>query len=64
MSGLELARALLATRPDLPVIVMSGDTHTLTGMEAGGPAISMLQKPFTAKELRSRVRDALNRPRS
>jgi two-component system cell cycle sensor histidine kinase/response regulator CckA len=64
MSGLELARTLLATRPDLPVIVMSGDTHTLTGMEAGGPAISILQKPFTAKELRSRVRDALNRPRS
>jgi two-component system cell cycle sensor histidine kinase/response regulator CckA len=64
MSGPELARTLLATRPDLPVIVMSGHTHLLTGIEAGGPAITTLQKPFTAKELRSRVRDALNRPRT
>ena len=63
MSGPELARTLVATRPDLPVIVMSGRTHLLTGLDAVGAAISTLQKPFTAKELRSRVRDALKRPR-
>jgi len=63
MSGPELARTLVATRPDLPVIVMSGHTHLLAGLDAVSPAISTLQKPFTAKELRGRVRDALKRPR-
>ena len=63
MSGIELVRTLFCTRPAVPVIVMSGYTQVLSGVDLGGHAISMLQKPFTTKELRGRVRDALNRPK-
>jgi two-component system, cell cycle sensor histidine kinase and response regulator CckA len=60
MAGVELARELLATRPDLVVIIMSGYTpEEIRGFDAGERAMSMLQKPFTPTELRLRVREAL-----
>jgi DNA-binding NtrC family response regulator len=60
-SGIELAAAMAARRPGLPVIIMSGYTEeTLTGMPREKP-ISLLQKPFTPRELRRRIRDVLDR---
>jgi two-component system, cell cycle sensor histidine kinase and response regulator CckA len=60
-SGIELAAAMAARRPGLPVIIMSGYTEeTLTGMPLEKP-ISLLQKPFTPRELRRRIRDVLDR---
>jgi CheY-like chemotaxis protein len=59
MGGVELAHKLLARRPGLAVIVMSGYTQDLSGMEATGRSISTLQKPFTPMELRAKVRNAL-----
>ena len=61
MGGVELAHELRATRPDLAVIIMSGYTHEISGLDADDPAISTLQKPFTPVDLRMRVRDALAR---
>jgi signal transduction histidine kinase/CheY-like chemotaxis protein len=66
MLGNEVARRIHATRPDLPVLYMSGyaqpvlDTHgTFTGQ------IDLLEKPFTQTTLLTRVRHALdNGPRS
>jgi PAS domain S-box-containing protein len=60
-SGIELASLMAARRPELPVIIMSGYTEeTLT---TGGLAepLSLLQKPFTPRELRRRIRDVLDR---
>jgi two-component system cell cycle sensor histidine kinase/response regulator CckA len=62
MGGVELARELLATRPDLVVIIMSGFTQEISGLEAGDHTFSTLQKPFTPHELRVRVRKALAHP--
>jgi len=60
-SGIELAAAMAARRPALPVIIMSGYTEeTLTGAPLDKP-ISLLQKPFTPRELRRRIRDMLDR---
>jgi two-component system, cell cycle sensor histidine kinase and response regulator CckA len=60
-SGIELAAAMAARRPGLPVIIMSGYTEeTLTGAPLDKP-ISLLQKPFTPRELRRRIRDVLDR---
>jgi PAS domain S-box-containing protein len=57
-SGIELANLLVAQRPDLRVIIMSGYTEeTLTGL---GSSAELLQKPFAPKELRRRVRLALD----
>src|SRR5262249_51759522 len=59
MGGVELAQKLLASRPGLAVIVMSGYTHDLSSIQATGRSISTLQKPFTPMELRAKVRNAL-----
>ena len=60
-SGIELATAMAARRPGLPVIIMSGYTEEmLTGTALDKP-ISLLQKPFTPRELRRRIRDVLDR---
>ena len=60
-SGLDLARALVVERPLLPVIIMSGYAEEmLTPIGFPGP-VSVLKKPFTASELRQRIREALSR---
>jgi PAS domain S-box-containing protein len=60
MGGVELARELLATRPDLVVIIMSGYTQEeISGFDASDHTMSAMQKPFTPVELRLRVREAL-----
>jgi PAS domain S-box-containing protein len=61
MSGIQLVTTLVAERPALPVIVMSGfteDLPRLTGLEG---QISLLPKPFTPKELRERVARMIGR---
>jgi PAS domain S-box-containing protein len=60
-SGIELANALAVRRPGLHVIIMSGYTaETLAGLDE---LVELLQKPFTPRELRRRVREALDHVR-
>jgi DNA-binding response OmpR family regulator len=60
-SGLELAKLLAVKRPEMRVIVMSGYTEeTLQGFEGG---VTLLQKPFAPRDLRRRIRDALDQVR-
>jgi PAS domain S-box-containing protein len=60
-SGVELAGLLAVKRPGLRVIVMSGYTEdTLNGLDA---RIELLQKPFAPRDLRRRIREALDQPR-
>jgi two-component system cell cycle sensor histidine kinase/response regulator CckA len=60
-SGIELANLMTAKQPGLPVIIMSGYTEeTLTAGELSTP-LALLQKPFTPRELRRRIRDVLDR---
>ena len=60
-TGIELARLLVAERPNLRVIVMTGYTkETLSGMDE---SVDLLQKPFAPKELRERIRRSLDHVR-
>jgi PAS domain S-box-containing protein len=60
-SGLELANLMVARRPGLSVVVMSG--YTEDNLEISGlvEPVSLIQKPFTPNDLRRRIREALNR---
>ena len=55
-SGVELVAEMAKRRPGLRVLVMSGYTEDTLSMETG---VVRLQKPFTPRELRQRIRDAL-----
>jgi DNA-binding response OmpR family regulator len=56
-TGIELVNALVAKRPHLQVIVMSGHMDdVLGGLDDN---LALLKKPFTPEELRQRVRAAL-----
>jgi PAS domain S-box-containing protein len=59
-SGIELAALLTARWPGLRVIVMSGYTDEALSLTRTA-AIEVLQKPFTPRDLRRRVRELLGR---
>ena len=60
-SGFELANLMVARRPGLPVIVMSGYTEENLAISGLSEPVSMLQKPFTPSDLRRRIRAVLDR---
>ncbi len=59
-SGVELANALLARRPGLRVIYMSG--YTDREVQTGAPGVAFMQKPFKPADLARRVRASLDQP--
>jgi CheY-like chemotaxis protein len=60
MGGAELARRLRATRPDLPILFVSGHPEDRAGAVAIDGA-ELLRKPFTAEALLQRLRELLDR---
>jgi two-component system, cell cycle sensor histidine kinase and response regulator CckA len=64
MGGPELAQALLAKRPSVKVLYMSGYTdHPMVRRGVVNAGVAFLQKPFTPTVLLSRVREVLEAPR-
>ncbi len=60
MNGCELAKRVWATRPQMPVLYMSGYTdQVLREQEMSLDDGSLLQKPFTASQLLEKVREVL-----
>ncbi len=56
MSGLDLARSLLAIKPDVPIILASG--YALTSVVQNlGPNVRTIVKPFEASEIDSLISD-------
>jgi CheY-like chemotaxis protein len=57
LRGYDLARAVLAARPDLPVFYVSGFTYDAL-VHAGqlGPGVNLLEKPFAPEALAATVR--------
>lgn len=65
MSGPELARALRAVHPDLPVLLVSGHTHVgIDQVWAGAHAVGFLPKPFTPNQLLAALRALMIVPRN
>jgi PAS domain S-box-containing protein len=60
-SGLELANMMAVQRPGLPIIVMSGYTEENLSVSGLTHPIALLQKPFTPRDLRRRIRELLDR---
>jgi len=61
MGGIELARRLRASRPDLPVVLTSGYSHVLAQDDAHG--FELVRKPYSAEELARVLREAAQRGR-
>ncbi len=63
MSGREIATRLLARRPALKVLYMSGYDEELAGSQAAlGASTHLLTKPFTPSQLQRKVREVLDVP--
>jgi CheY-like chemotaxis protein len=61
MSGAQLAHALRADRPKLPVVYMSGYTDDVLGKdELSEPATAFVRKPFSNAELVAAVRGVID----
>ena len=60
-SGVELANLMAVRRPSTPVIVMSGYTDETLDVPGMKDPIALLQKPFSPRELRRRIKEALER---
>jgi len=64
MDGFELARVVCATRPDLPIILITGHPEMLDRLPAIGPGhYRLFKKPFDGEELLAAVSDALRNPK-
>ncbi len=63
MSGRELSQRLVAVRPALRVLFVSGySDETISRHGVLDEGVSLLPKPFTPEVLRRRVREVLDRP--
>src|SRR5689334_6496782 len=60
MGGAELAQKVMAIRPDIPILYMSGYSDSVdTLTELFGPHVAFLPKPFTADTLAQKVKELL-----
>jgi CheY-like chemotaxis protein len=60
MTGLELSRHILATRPEVPIILTSGFLHTEAQQKARESGVRcVINKPFKVQELVGQIRAVL-----
>jgi two-component system cell cycle response regulator CpdR len=61
LDGIELARKVAASLPDLPILLMSGYVVEEDAMKSTGAKIAgLISKPFTLEEIRSQVTKLLS----
>ena len=60
MNGPALAQRLIASRPGLRVLLISGYAEIAAPFEAGGSSVGFLSKPFRASVLGNKVREVLS----
>jgi two-component system, cell cycle sensor histidine kinase and response regulator CckA len=65
LRGPEVARRLVAERPDMPTLFMSGYMDDALGAEASvlPVPVDFIEKPFTPSALAAKVREMLDRQR-
>jgi CheY-like chemotaxis protein len=59
LHGSDLARALRHTRPDLPIVILTGDSTAYSEEEARLEGFRFLSKPFSKEQLRTVLEGAL-----
>jgi CheY-like chemotaxis protein len=60
MSGLTLAERLLKTRPDIPIIIVSGGENRIRSQAEAMGIRWFIRKPVTAEQLMETVKQALS----
>lgn len=60
MGGIELARAITALRPDLPIILVSGYSRVADAESPSANIRAFVRKPFTSKALGAAIALALS----
>jgi FixJ family two-component response regulator len=64
MDGFELLRVARATRPELPILLITGHPELLNRLPFSDPGhYRLFKKPFDGQELLTAVSDALHNPR-
>ena len=64
LTGVEVATSMLALRPELPVIICSGFSHTLTEDQAlAAGVLRFLPKPFSGASLHEAIQVVLSQGR-
>ncbi len=62
LTGVELARALIKVRPDIPIILCTGFSEKVNGETVGHDGIrSFVMKPFSIEEISKHIRVALKK---
>jgi PAS domain S-box-containing protein len=62
MTGIELAKALVKVRPDIPIILCTGFSEKVNGETVGHDGIqAFVMKPFTIQEISKQIRATLKR---
>ena len=63
MTGVELARHILALRPDIPIILCTGFSHMIDAEGARAAGIrAFAMKPLTKREIATTIRKVLDEP--
>jgi two-component system, cell cycle sensor histidine kinase and response regulator CckA len=60
MDGWELSLKLRRSLPELPVLLISGESESVLAGRYGLEGVSFLQKPFTAAALAGKLREVLD----
>jgi PAS domain S-box-containing protein len=63
MNGPSLAQRLVAIRPSLKILFISGYADVASPLDASGPNVGFLSKPFQASTLAAKVREVLSKNR-
>jgi two-component system cell cycle sensor histidine kinase/response regulator CckA len=61
MDGLELARAVRARHPDLPILLLSGYSASTVDSDLAGQGMHFLAKPYTPESLLAAVKKAIGK---
>src|SRR6185295_7043799 len=64
LNGIEVARRLKRTRPDVRTLFMSGYLFDAVDGQTLPESLDLIAKPFSAEDLAQKVRDVLDRPPS
>ncbi len=62
IDGFELVRLASASRPELPIILITGHADMAKRSPAGPPCYRLFEKPFDGREMLGAVSSALGRP--
>lgn len=62
MSGREVVERIRSSNPEIRALIISGYSAEANGSHGAPPEVALLDKPFTAQQLTTRIREVLDKP--